>query len=470
MRRSVKLNEHITLLLSAMRSHFCRHVTVILVLAFFAILNSSAQSALPNVSGIMRSASGQFTVIDRRGAMTSLRPDSTGVDSKLLELEPSLLVVSCERIKLALCKDLDASPDWRARVNITLRVGGDISLAKERIGRNWSYRIEVPHQVDRTRFIRTIVRVLLQEMADRGQGNLDGEIPPWLSEGLTQHLLASRDAELILPPPDHNLGALSIGATTLLVRDPDPLETARRILSAAPPPSIEQLSWPDVNTLDSDEGEVFRRSAQLFVSELSHLKDGKENLRGMIGNLNSFYNWQTAFLRAFQKQFPNQLALEKWWALQVSYFVGRDNQNFWNQAETATRLDELLRARVAVNLQPGAGASRSDVPLQTVIREWDSIRQNIVLKEKLRDLERARMRVAPQYIRLVDEYRAALAGYQKDRERVNATFLGIRTSFLSVDKVTQKTVAALDELDTRRAAISATLAKAAEESSVASGK
>jgi hypothetical protein len=430
---------------------------------FLHLVNSSlAQTTLPNASGIMRSASGQFTVLDRRGAMTTMRHSSTNSDSRLLELEPPLLVVSCERIKLALCRELDASPDWRARVNITLRVGGDITLAKERLGRNWSYRIEVPQLVDRTQFIRTIVRVLLQEMADRGPGNLDAEIPSWLSEGLTQHLLASRDAELILPPPDHNLGALSIGATTILVRDPDPLETARRILTTAPPCSIEQLSWPDVNTLDSEAGEIFRRSAQLFVSELSRLKDGKTNLRGMIANLNSFYNWQTAFLRSYQKQFPNLLALEKWWALQSSYFVGRDNQHFWNHAESATKLDELLRARVAVDLQIGSASPRSEVSLQTVIRDWDSIRQSVTLKEKLRDLESARIRIAPQYIRLVDEYRTVLAEYQKKRERVNATFLGIRTSFLSVDKVTQATIAALDALDTKRATISATLAKEAE--------
>ena len=292
-----------------------------------------AQTLLPNASGIMRSASGQFVVLDRRGAAAFPRAGKTETDSNFLELEPALLVVSCERIKQALCTELDAPRDWNARINITLRAGGNITITKERISRAWSYRLEIPQFIERTRFIRTIVRVALQEMADHNPGNHDAEIPSWLSEGITQHLLASRDAELILPPPDNKLGAMTVGPTTIVIRDPDPLETARRILHSAPPPTIEQLSWPDPNTLDSDEGEVFRRSAQLFVSELMKLNGGKENLRATIANLNACYNWQTAFLHAFQNQFPNQLALEKWWALQVSYFVGRDNRHFWTHEE-----------------------------------------------------------------------------------------------------------------------------------------
>lgn len=418
----------------------------------------TAQIMLPNAGSLMRSASGQFVILDRRGTATSPRAEKTTTDLDLLELEPALLVVSCERIKQAICSDLDAARDWNARVNITLRPSGSITIAKERIGRIWHYRLEVPQFVDRTLFIRSIVRVLLQEMADRNPGNHDAEIPPWLSEGLTQHLLASRDAELILPPPGHKIGAVSIGPTTILIRDPDPLQTARRILLAAPPPTLDQLSWPDPDTLDSAEGEVFRLSAQLFVRELMKLKGGKENLRATIAGLNSCYNWQTAFLHAFHAQFPNLLALEKWWALQVSYFVGRDNHNFWTHDETASKLDELLRARVAIRVEAGRMPSRSDISLQVVIREWDSIRQNIMLREKLRDLEQARIRVAPEYMRLVDEYRVTLADYLKKREKTGATFLGIRIS-ASAQEVVQEATRTLDNLDTKRAVISATLAK-----------
>ena len=405
---------------------------ILLALGILFLAGPSLPAQTLLASGIMRSASGQFIIIDRRGALTAQHLRATDADPKLLELEPALLVVSCERIKHALCTYLGAMRDWTAHVNITLRAGGDIAIAKERVGRTWSYRLDVPHLVDRTRFIRSIVRVVLQEMADRNPGDHDAEIPPWLSEGLTQHLLASRDAELILPPPSNQLGGMTISPTTVLVRDPD--------------------------TLDSDEGEVFRRSAQLFVTELIKIKGGQENLRATIAGLNSYYNWQTAFLRSFHSQFSNILALEKWWALQVSYFVGRDNRHFWTHEETASNLDELLRARVAIRVQTGAMPSRSTVSLQIVVREWDTIRQNITLREKLNDLEQARVRVAPEYMLIVDEYRVTLTNYLKKREKSGATFLGVRTS-ASTQEVVQQTVRTLDDLDTKRALISATLSK-----------
>ena len=423
-------------------------------------VSSPAQTTAPNLGGVMRSASGQFTIIDRRGSSTEAH------NSSLLELEPPLLVVSCERIKQALCTYLDASRDWSSRVTVTLRSGGvvgdSIQIAKEPAGRAWNYRIDAPQYVDRTQFIRTIVRVLLQEMADRTPSDHDAEVPGWLSEGITQHLLASRDAELILPPPATKLGSLTISPTTIVVRDPDPLETARRILRAAPAPTLEQLSWPDPNTIDTDEGEMFRRSSQFFVSELLKAKDGKKNLRATIAGFGTCYNWQTAFLRAHNAQFPNQLALEKWWALQVSYFVGRDNRHYWTPEESAAKLDELLRAHIALRTSIGESANRSDVSIQVVISQWDTIRQNITLKEKLHELEQARMRIAPDYIPLVEKYRVTLADYLKKREKSGATFLGIRTS-ASTQVVVHETTRALDALDTERALISGLLAKMPKE-------
>lgn len=409
----------------------------------------------------MRSASGQFVILDRRATPTSL--GSTRVtDATLLELEPALLVVSCERIKQALCTVLDAPRDWTSRVTVTLHSGGDrgdnIQIAKEPFGKAWNYRLDTPQYIERTKFVRAIVRVLLQEMADRTPSDHDAEVPGWLSEGITQHLLASRDAELILPPPGYKIGPLTVGPTTILVRDPDPLETARRVLRIAPTPTLAQLSWPDPNTLDTAEGQVFCHSSQLFFSELVKLKDGKKDLRATIAGLGNCYNWQTAFLRAFKKHFSDQLKLEKWWALQVSFFVGRDNRQHWSQDESAIKLDELLRARVAIRMEGGYAKPGTDVSLQVVIREWDTIRQNITLKEKLHELEETRTRIAPDYIPLVEDYRLTLANYLKKREKAGASFLGVRIS-ASAQAVVKEATAALDALDTQRALLSALLDK-----------
>ena len=48
--------------------------------------------------------------------------------------------------------------------------------------------------------IRAIVQTLLLEVANRQARERSAEIPLWLAEGLTQHLLAAAEADLVLEP------------------------------------------------------------------------------------------------------------------------------------------------------------------------------------------------------------------------------------------------------------------------------
>ena len=77
--------------------------------------------AQPSLLGnSLRSVSGQFVVHDRR-------PNPSGPSSAAgpgaMDLEPTVLVVSCERIKQALAKELDAGRDWKGTINLTLQIG-----------------------------------------------------------------------------------------------------------------------------------------------------------------------------------------------------------------------------------------------------------------------------------------------------------------------------------------------------------
>lgn len=428
------------------------------------VLLVAVLQTIPALAGLpanrpVRSVTGQFIVSDERpavgpgGATTVTKP----TDQNLLALEPSFLAVTCERLKQALYADLGVTVKSRGIVYITIRPARGTAVpfacTTERFGNHWIYRLELPPQVERHRLVRALVQVLLQEMADRRATDHLAEIPAWLTEGFTQQMLNSRAVEIILPPPNQSYGALMLGPTVIQARQPDPLERARRVLHDRPPLTLAEMSWPGTDQIDSAAGETFRCSTQLFVTELLRLNQGREHLRAMINELAGCYNWQTAFLRAFSSQFANQLDVEKWWTLQVVHFVGREPTQLWTAAESWQKLADLLRAGVAVRRTHRDLPAHADVPLQTVIREWDPLRQTTTIRDKIGELEMAQMRVGPEFMVLVGDYRRVLTTYLERRERAASTFARLWLFTPGTEKVVRETAQQLDELDARRAAL-----------------
>ena len=429
----------------------------VLVLLVAARLTMGAQTGLPT-SRPVRSVTGQFIVSDARPmAAPGPAPGVARTNQNLLALEPSFLAVSCERIKQTLYANLGVTAQSQGIVYITIQSSRgaekDFAYTTERFGNNWIYRLELPPQVGRRRLVRVLVQVLMQEMANRKATGHLAEIPAWLTEGCTQQLLNSREVEIILPPPNQRFGALMLGPTVIQAREGDPLEVARRVLRDRPPLSLAELSWPGKDQIDHDGGEAFRCSAQLFVTELLGLKQGREYLRAMINDLAGCYNWQTAFYRAFAPHFSNQLAVEKWWTIQVVHFVGRDPTHLWTAAESWQQLADLLSASVAVRRTSHDLPAHADVTLQTVIREWEPLRQTPTLREKINELELVRMRVGPDFMALVDNYHRVLTNYLERRERAASAFARLRLFTPGVAKVVRDAVEQLDELDQRRAAL-----------------
>ena len=189
------------------------------------------------------------------------------------------------------------------------------------------------------------------------------------------------------------------------------------------------------------------------MAELLALPQGREHLRAMINDLASCYNWQTAFLRAFAPHFTNQLAVEKWWTLQVVHFVGRDPMHLWTVAESWLKLADLLHASVAVRRATADLPTHADVTLQTVLREWKPLRQTPTIRGKINELEMAQMRVAPPFMVLVSDYRRVLTLYLERCERAASTFGKFWFFTPGTEKVIREATLQLDELDARRAAL-----------------
>lgn len=428
---------------------------VILALLLAIAWRGVAQS-LPTALKTIRSVSGQFVVSDRRNEIPL---SATGKDKQLLELEPELLLVSCERIKQAIYTELQAGRDWSGVISAVLRAGGDGRIAPqirvEKLGSRWAYQVELPERIAREQFVRTLVQVVLLELANRRAAERSAEIPLWLSEGFTQRLLASRELELVLAPPTANVRTVSIQLAAVERRDPDPLAAARAVLRDRNPLTVEELSWPTPENFNREQTEIFQASAHVLVAELLRLKRGPEQLRNFVFELGQVYNWQTALGHAYPDHFPNTLAFAKWWTLQAEYLIGRDGKQLWTPAESAEKLATLLKATVAIRTGTNQLPVRTEVKLQTVLTEWDTVRQMEVLPQKLRELEQAQLRVAPPFMVLVHDYQLAVGQYIRQRQAWTTTFADFKRLPPGLQKLVRESVQKLDELDARRELIGA---------------
>ncbi|HWW01625.1 MAG TPA: hypothetical protein VNZ64_18145 [Candidatus Acidoferrum sp.] len=372
-----------------------------------------------------------------------------------IQLNPILLPVSCDRIKQSLCRQLGADTSWRGRIYVGLQpaesTDDPITIASERFRDGWQYFVALPSVVERSRYVHAMVQVLLLEMANRGATDRSAELPPWLSEGFSRQLLASTNGELdvILPNPQVAASGLRVAWTTVSARRANPLEEAHKWLSAASPLTFQELSWPTPDQLSGEAGAVYGSSAQLFVSELLRLPDGPGCLRAMLADLPRRYNWQLSFLQAFQSRFQRPLDVEKWWALQVLHFTGRELTQTWPPDESWQKLDEVVRSAVQVHVGTNDLPLQAEVKLQTIIRQWDSSRQTQTLQEKIRELDALRLRVAPEVAPLTAQYRQVLATYLQIRDRGGSVFgLGKKAAHR---RAAEEVLLQLDALDAQRA-------------------
>ncbi len=401
-----------------------------------------------------RSISGQFIVRATGTAEIPAGLARLATNQNFVFLEPRLVPTSCERIKQCLARELGASAPWRGKIFLAVRparsADDPVTIFSERFKNGWRYQVELPNPLERTRYVRAIAGVLLQEMANRSAANRPAEVPTWLIEGFTRQLLASSELEIILPPAQKRASGLDFTFSHVDARRQDPLETAHKVLLAGPALTFQELSWPTPDQLTGTAGEVYGCSAQVFVDGLARLPDGRACLRTMIDQLARFYNWQFAFLRAFQPHFQRLIEVEKWWALALARFTGRDLAQTWAAVESWQQLDKVIRFAVQVRAGTNELPMRAEVSLQAIIREWGRDAQTLALQEKLRELFLLRLRVATNHIALVDDYRQVLQTYLENRDHKGLIpFRKEATRRHAVAEALQQ----LDILDTRRMAL-----------------
>ena len=424
-----------------------------------ALISASAQPPR-NQSGVIRSVSGQF-VIRSHSSRDAFHPPPAHLVSNpnLVELEPTLVAVSCERIKQFLVREFASPLEWHDKIYVSLYPATDpgepLGLTSDLFKNGWSYGLELPDFIERERYTTAIVQVLLQEAANSGSLERSAELPLWLVEGLAQELRSSGEMAIILSPPRGTSPSLKLNMTSFNATRENPLEQAHKTLLQHAPLSFDQLSWPNGSSLESEQGDAYRASAQLFVNELQALKGGRACLAAMLQELPRHLNWQIAFLKAFQNHFQRPLDVEKWWALRAAEFTGRDLEHTWPPEESLGKLAQALK--VSIRTQAGTNELPADafVNLQTVMREWDRVREGQALKRKLNQLDMVRLRASPQVVGLVDSYRQVIAHYVANENKPGLLLTVLKNA--ARNRAVEDAVKQLNSLDARRLAFGSEL-------------
>jgi hypothetical protein len=381
---------------------------------------------------VIVSRSGQFAIHglpSPGGASTSLKPSS---DTSSARLDPALLSFAAENTKQALLATLGLTDRWQGRITISLQPvskdNEEILIAAVHYSNGWQYQMRIPEQVDKARLTKALVEALLLEIAHRNSDERRLELPPWLVPGLGAYLTATAPTPLIVEPES---------LTTRKQRMDSGLKQMRERLRKSGGLTLDQLNWPDSST----DPAQYEASAHLFVHELLR-KDGGVFLSTMLARLPDHLNWQTAFLRAFN--FRSLREVDKWWALQLVQFAGRETRGIWSPAEIRAHLDEILATPIEVRHDRDQLPMTVEAPLQQILEEWEFNRQAPILRQKLNRLEALGLRASGLTYELVRDYHRALAEYLDRRNRLRSE--KSRAAMVAV----ADTIIRLNQLDLKR--------------------
>jgi len=421
----------------------------------------------------VRSVSGQFIVSAIPGDSPLLHRAGFAADTNLVRLEPALLAVSAERFKFALWSRLglrSGSP-WSGRIYLTLyparTTNDEVNIEIIPAPDAWSYRMQLPDLVTRTRYARALTGVLLLEIANRANHDTahSAELPSWLTDGLSRQILGSESAKIILSAPSKKTDGLFLSLSTpsensdgLFLsrvdnqeRGVDPLADARRTLQDFPALTYDELCWPSDAQMNGNDGGAYLASAQLFVDSLLGLQSGTEKMRALLDQLPGCLNWQTAFYAAFQQQFKRPLDVEKWWSLRVIRFAARDPGPRWTTAASRERMADLLAVPVEYRENPDGPPEHTVVSLQNAIRNFQPAQLTAILEIKRRDFELAQFRMAQPFAVLADGYRTVITDFLGEgRKSSRPVLTGKRVVSSHRGLSVAETVNRLDILDARR--------------------
>ena len=392
---------------------------------------------------IARSRSGQFLVFPASPSSSPLRTGPVQPGQPKLELNASLLAVSCERVKEVILNYLRIPDQWRHPVRIFLyraRTARDpVRLIATWHPDGWNYRIEIPERVEEEVLIRTLSRVVVQEIIQRPYRKRSIAVPTWLNEALTAHLMVSLRTVAILRPETFLLGERL---------QSDPVHSAYQRLHQQLPMSYQGLVRPP--DLDSSV-EIRRRyqaSAQVFLDELLDLDNGRMALHRMMIDVGRTPDWETAFLKAFAAHFKNPTDVEMWWAVILAHLRTQGIGRSLNYEVSLSKLDSTLT--VYLPGPAGAAPELQPVTVTGIMEGADWNQHQKILPGMINRLEMLRLVAEPQVANLAQAYHQTLEDYLRERQLLGQSVPRKGRPQVSVKVLTRRAMRQLRQLQQHR--------------------
>jgi len=196
------------------------------------------------------------------------------------------------------------------------------------------------------------------------------------------------------------------------------------------------------------ERELFKDNACLFTEGLLALRDGPHMLQSFLTELAALKSMTSAFSTVYHNDFPQPVALEKWWALELANcMVTQPAQNLV-ATETARQLDELLRFSLRLADGSTNEVSLTEQPPEFLWRQTGQKWLKTALEDRIQRSEVLRAQAHPRYRAVIDLYIKAerywLAG-KLDLSR--ATFEQARRELQQVDQQMLEIALVLDRAE-----------------------
>jgi hypothetical protein len=430
-----------------------------LALIIVALWMSQAPLAAQDLSqrGVLRSRSGQFVVAQTQVtvAKETTSEADTEDEEKLVKLEPGTLVLTCERVRQALLRELQQPDAWLGRIYVIINSeipdNSPALIGAQVFKQGWHYRLELPSNIEPPKLVRGLTHVLLMEFANRTQPARSAEIPLWLTEGATQHILHSALVDPVVRPPRPG-GNVPVRRTSEEQVGYDPLESARERLSTHAALSFSRMTEVNTEDLASETWTTFQASAHVFFSHLLQIPGARASLSQMLLDLPYHLNWQTAFFKHFQPVFVRLLDVEKWWSVVLVQFTGHDPLHAWSISVALDKLDQVLSVPVLVSNRPEGLASRQQVTVQKLIENWDFLSQQTLVQGVINQLQACRVKMPTELLDLTTSYHEVLRDYLADRAQAGRARSLPGLPKTTADLLVRDALKKLDRLDSERSA------------------